>query len=188
MAYEIIDGVQYADNKQILVKAPQDIVGSFVVPIGVKTIQFGAFRSCAKLSEIVFPNSVETIGCSAFEGCASLTSVLLPDALNNLEAYAFKDCVSLKYVSIPEGIVYIGDNAFENCPQLKSLYIPSRINVTGHYIAKNCHPDFTFYCGGREGQYWRKKWDHLDTDGRKKQSTVNYNVPRWWYEKFIQNI
>lgn len=185
MFSDIIDGVRYTDHMKTLVLAPKDIRGRFVVPIGVEKIQFGAFGDCTELTEIVLPNSVTRIGCSTFAGCTSITSVLLPEGLTNIEAYAFDGCKSLKYVSIPDSIVYIGDEAFSNCPELKSLYIPSATNVTGHYIAKNCHPDFTFFCGSREGQYWREKWDHINTDGRKRQSAVTYNVPRWWYEKFV---
>ena len=184
MAYEIIDGARYTDHRKTLVYVSKDICGSFVVPIGVEKIQFGAFRECANLTEVVIPNSVTYIGCSAFEKCVSLTSALLPEGIKNIEAYSFNGCENLKNVCIPEGIVYIGDEAFSNCPKLKNLYIPSSTNVVGHYLAKNNGTDFAFYCGGREGEYWREKWQHINTDGRKHQATVNYNVPRWWYEKF----
>jgi hypothetical protein len=58
--------------------AEAGFTGELVIPEGVKTIGYRAFRGCKNLTSITIPDSVETIGESAFRGLPLLTTVKMP--------------------------------------------------------------------------------------------------------------
>ena len=56
-----------------------------VIPEGVTTIGYGAFRGCTNLKRVTLPDSLEDIGSEAFAGCDSLDrdTLKLPPGLKN---------------------------------------------------------------------------------------------------------
>ena len=92
-------GVLYNKSKTVLIEAPCKIVGSYVIPDGVTTIDVSAFAHCSGLGAIAIPNSVTSIKEAAFYDCDCLTDI-----------------------SLSENIASIGARTFDNCARLSDLY------------------------------------------------------------------
>ena len=75
MAYIDEYGVEFSNDKKILVRCPETIVGSYIIPNSVTSIGDAAFHDCSSLTSIVIPDSVTSIGDWAFEYCSSLTAI-----------------------------------------------------------------------------------------------------------------
>ena len=88
-----------------------------VIPEGVTSIGYCAFRGVAGLTSIVIPESVTVIGENAFAFCYDLTGDLtFPNSVQTIGASAFFDCQSLDgTLTIGESVTFIGDWAFRNC-------------------------------------------------------------------------
>ncbi len=79
-------GVKYAyidrnRTKKILLKAPEDIEGEYVVDESTVIIAADAFLQCEKLTKVVLPDGLQVIGRSAFEGCESLEPPAVPPSV-----------------------------------------------------------------------------------------------------------
>lgn len=96
---------------------------SIDIPFGVMSIKNYAFLSCESLQSIDIPNSVKTIGDSAFAGCISLQSIDIPDSVTTIRTYAFMCCESLRNLDIPDSVTTIGACAFYGCKSLQSIEI-----------------------------------------------------------------
>ncbi len=83
-----------------------------VIPDGVTSIGYGAFRNCSSLTSVTIPDSATSIGRSAFEGCSGLTSVTIPNSVTSIGNGAFEDCSRLASVVIPDSVTSIGGDAF----------------------------------------------------------------------------
>ena len=161
MEYIDIYGVKFSNDKTKLVRCPETIVGSYIIPDSVAIIENSAFYACSSLVSITIPNSVTEIGKGAFanckslssinipmgitsiksdtfSGCLSLKSIYLPNTLNEIGSYAFKNCSSLTFMRIPEFVTKIGIRAFEGCSSLESVTIPCEIKELGCCIFKGC--------------------------------------------------
>jgi hypothetical protein len=106
-SYSSIDGVLFTKDRDNLIFYPPGKEGSYIVPDGVTSIDYGAFANCAALTAVVIPDSVTTVAVNAFQGCASLASVTIGRGLLNLEnpgglppKYLFADCPSLTNVTV----------------------------------------------------------------------------------------
>jgi hypothetical protein len=87
-----------------------------VIPDGVTSIGYCAFRGIAGLTSIAFPESLTTIGENAFAFCYDLTGDLtIPNSVQTIGPSAFFDCQSLGALTIGESVTLIGDYAFRNC-------------------------------------------------------------------------
>ena len=62
-------GVKYSKDGRKLLKAPQNLDGTYSIKEGVRIICDNAFDECYSLSSLVIPDSVTSIGESAFGGC-----------------------------------------------------------------------------------------------------------------------
>ena len=93
-------GVLFAKEQTVLLRAPRAIPTTYMIPEGVDTIGKAAFRYCENLTDFSIPNGVTTV-----------------------EDYAFNACLKLKTVSIPESITYIGENAFSFCINLTGFNV-----------------------------------------------------------------
>ena len=85
-------GVKYSKDGRKLLKAPQNLDGTYSVKKGTKIICDMAFYDYSSLSSLVIPDSVIIIGFGAFEGCSSLRSLVIPDSVTSIGNEAFRGC------------------------------------------------------------------------------------------------
>ena len=85
-------GVEYSKDGRKLLKAPQNLDGTYSVKKGTKIICDMAFYDYSSLSSLVIPDSVIIIGFGAFEGCSSLRSLVIPDSVTSIGNEAFRGC------------------------------------------------------------------------------------------------
>ncbi len=93
-----------------------------VIPYGVTSIDYGAFRGCAGLTSIVIPNSVTGIGNEAFYYCTSLTSITISYGVTSIGYNAFSGCRGLTSIAISNSVTSIDYGAFSGCTALKIIY------------------------------------------------------------------
>ena len=118
-------GVKYSKDGRKLLKAPQELngtypirkglYGTYSIKEGTKIICDMAFDSCRSLSSLVIPESVTSIGDCAFRGCKSLAEVVFPNSVTNIGKFAFSMCKSLTDIVIPDSVTSIGKDAFSGC-------------------------------------------------------------------------
>ena len=84
------------------------------LPANLKTIQYGTFKDCTALNEIVFPKRAEIIADHSFENC-NITNLNLPDGLKRIYKCAL-DIDETSSFALPDSIEYIGINAFCGYP------------------------------------------------------------------------
>ena len=110
-------GVKYSKDGRKLLKAPQELDGTYSIRKGTKVICDEAFRwskfiGCRSLASLVIPDSVSCIGSGAFAGCRSLSSVVIPDGVTCIGDSAFWGCTSLSNIVIPDSVVNLNGNPF----------------------------------------------------------------------------
>ena len=146
----IIDefGVKYSKDGRKLLKAPQNLDGTYSIKEGVRIICDNAFESCTSLSSlvisdsvagIVIPDGVTSIGDYAFVGCIFVTRFVIPNSVTSIGDHAFEDCFSLTSIVIPDGVTSIGNEAFWGCTSLSSLVIPDGVTSIGDYAFGECN-------------------------------------------------
>ena len=116
-------GVKYSKDGRKLLKAPQELDGTYSIRKGTKVICDEAFRwskfiGCRSLTSLVIPDSVTNIGDYAFWGCSDLADIVIPDSVTSIGDGAFVGCTSLKSLVIPDGVTSIGAWAFSGCNNL----------------------------------------------------------------------
>ena len=125
-------GVKYSKDGRKLLKAPQELDGTYSIRKGTKVICDEAFRwskliGCRSLTSLVIPDSVTNIGDYAFWGCSDLADIVIPDGVTSIGDYAFEGCESLRSVVIPDGVTSIGDYVFSGCRSLTDIVIPNSV-------------------------------------------------------------
>ena len=125
-------GVKYSKDGRKLLKAPQELDGTYSIRKGTKVICDEAFRwskfiGCRSLTSLVISDSVTNIGDYAFWGCSDLADIVIPDGVTSIGDYAFEGCESLRSVVIPDGVTSIGDYVFSGCRSLTDIVIPNSV-------------------------------------------------------------
>jgi hypothetical protein len=82
---------------------------------GLEVIGEGAFYECTALHEIVVPPTVKSIKFGAFRECSRLTTATLLNGLEEIGKYAFYNCPSLQGITIPPAVKMINDGTFSGC-------------------------------------------------------------------------
>ncbi len=108
--------VLYIDNH--LIKANENISGSYSIKEGTKNIANCAFEECTSLEEITIPEGITKIRYRAFYDCTSLANVNLPNSLTSIGIDTFYNCTSLTNIDIPDSVTAIGDEAFYGVPNI----------------------------------------------------------------------
>ena len=88
MAYIDNFGVQYSDDRKILIKFPIDYSGSYKIPEGVEFIEKGAFKE-----EYGLGSQPE------YKGCDGLLSIVIPNSLDDIDII-LKWCKNLQQISV----------------------------------------------------------------------------------------
>lgn len=142
------------------------VLTSIVLPSGLESIGYSAFRACESLTELtilpaglksigeyafyqskmlsgslVFPEGLKSIGHDAFNYCEKLTGdLILPQSLTVLGYGAFSRCKGFDGVLVlSDSITSIGQNTFNGCSGLKGdLDLPSRLKSIGNYAFGSC--------------------------------------------------
>lgn len=97
-----IDGVQFSENMETLIKFPKDKdVTSYTIPEGVEIIDYYAFENCTQLKEVIFPEGLKEIHQCSFVHCNNLESVRLPSSLIHIGDWTFGSCSKLKEIFVP---------------------------------------------------------------------------------------
>ncbi len=100
MAYIDKYGVEFSDDRKILISCPKEFRGEYIIPNSVTSIGDGAFRGCSGLTSVTIPNSVISIGEWAFSGCSGLTSVTIPNSFIIIGRGAFSYCSGLTTINV----------------------------------------------------------------------------------------
>ncbi|MGN1418890.1 MAG: leucine-rich repeat protein, partial [Acutalibacteraceae bacterium] len=130
------NNVLYIGNH--LIKANNELSGSYSIKDGTKTISDNAFEFCSYLTNLTIPGSVTSIGNNVFYNCTGLTSVIIGNGVTSIGNSAFSYCIKLSSVSIPSSVSSIGDYAFYNCDGLTSITIGDGVTNIGDYAFYNC--------------------------------------------------
>ncbi len=145
-SYASVDGVLFNKALTILIQCPGAMIGSYVIPDSVTSIESYAFYFCTSLTSITIPDSVTIIGNSAFCGCLSLASITIGKGVTSIESYAFYGCTSLASIEFL-GFVspnYVGESWIG--------FNPSSIRGHAYEISNFPVPGSTFY-GLTMGEY-----------------------------------
>ena len=160
-AIEDEHGVKYSRDGKRLLKAPEEIAGSYAIKNGTKVVCNRAFAFCANLSSLYIPNSVQMIGNAAFGSCDfstltipdnvlsigdslfvfcdNLSSVKFSNSLTGIGKFTFELCHSLSSVSLPDNLISIGESAFGECALLVNIKIPNSVKIVGKGAFRGCN-------------------------------------------------
>lgn len=125
MAYIDSYGVEYSDDRKILVKCPSSLEGSYTVLQGTTIIGEKAFEGCEKITEVNLPDSIKEINPLSFFKCKTITSFSIPENVEHVGKCAFRLCDALSEVIIRSNYVSMAKDAFLGCNGIRKLSIPS---------------------------------------------------------------
>ena len=129
-----VNGIFYKYNSSIrgyvIETVPGDISGDIVIPVGLKEIPQGAFRS-RNITSVSIPSTVTVIGKDAFVSCTLLEKVTIQGSNISIGDNAFSQSgVKNVVFSDENSILIIGDSAFENS-KLTSFQFPKHTGKVG---------------------------------------------------------
>ena len=132
MRYLTVDGIQYDDERETLIRCPEEKAGMVDIPSGITTIGQAAFRYCGNLTGVSIPKSVVKIEREAFAFCGGLTGIHIPFPKDSsytliIGEGAFQGCGNLRYAALPKEFGLEGSEEkyiepFKGCSQLKAVY------------------------------------------------------------------
>lgn len=117
---------------------------SIKIPENVTEIEYGAFMSCASLSEVAIPGTVSAIGTKAFEGTAWLEDWRSGNGTNDSDFLIVGDGILLAYkgneahVELPDGVKQIGAEAFKGHTEILDVEVPASVNKICAEAFRNC--------------------------------------------------
>ena len=115
----------------VLKEAGSDKIVGFLIPEGVKTIDWKAFFGQQKLQTINIPSTVTAIGEYAFKGCTNWSSeIVIPDGLVSIAGEAFNGCQNIKGKLEFKALNSLRGSAFYNCKGLTGLSFSSTCTLT----------------------------------------------------------
>ena len=101
-----------SSNKKLYLN--NELLTSFTIPNGVRSIYSYAFYKCSGLTNVTIPDSVTSIGWCAFDGCRGLTSISIPHSVTYIGNWAFRSCTGLTSITIPNSVTSIGERAINS--------------------------------------------------------------------------
>ena len=112
--------------------------GDVIIPDGVASIGWYAFKGCSGLTSVTIPGSVTKIGNEAFRSCGSLTSITIPGSVTEIGSSAFRGCVGLMSVTISNSVTKKGNDVFKDCAGLTSINISDSVTEIGINLFSGC--------------------------------------------------
>ncbi len=155
------DGAYYTNaDKEILIRVPTSIEGSFTIPESVRFVMNYAFSGCSKLNEIIIPDTLETVDYLgdfnfyfdddgvAYESNEKKVLIrvpmslagefTVPESVRIIHSDAFSCCSELTSITLHDNITYIGDNAFSACAGIFSITLPANLKHLGSFAFSEC--------------------------------------------------
>jgi len=111
--------------------------GNVIIPLGITTIGYSAFRNCSSLTSVTIPASVTGIGSFAFSNCTRLIRVTIPSSVTSIERSAFYRCSNLVSIIIPSSVTSISQFAFFGCSSLTSVTVSRRTSIGENAFPNN---------------------------------------------------
>lgn len=108
-----------------------------IIPEGITSIGYGAFRNSSSLREVTLPSTLVTIDELAFEGCSAIESIVIPDGVTTIAGSAFNKCSNLSSINFPSSLSSIGDYAFGETG-FTEFTVPDESVEIGSYILRSC--------------------------------------------------
>ena len=88
---------------------------------GMKTLCFGAFAGCPKLTEVVMEDPVDLRGARIFQGCPLLAD---EEGFVIIKGTLYDYCGKASVVTVPEHVEYVDEGAFSDHDQLIKVIFP----------------------------------------------------------------
>lgn len=127
------------DNKYVTTSTNTYL--DLTLPVGVTSIDKGAFAGNTKLRAINFGNAIQTVDESAFSGCNNLSTIDLANLyshINTIPKNCFYGCNVLQVASIPSTVQNIGEGAFYQCNAIDNLILGDNIKTVGKNAFAMC--------------------------------------------------
>jgi hypothetical protein len=102
---------------------------------GMKTLCFGAFAGCPKLTEVVIQEPVELQGERIFQGCPGLAD---EDGFVIIRGILYDYYGGAAEVTIPDHVIYIDEGAFRDQKQLVKVNIPDSVEGIANCAFEGC--------------------------------------------------
>lgn len=136
--FQVVDGILFNEELTSVVKCPQQITGSVIIPSTVSVINAYSFENCGTIAEVMIPQNCVFIGRSAFSGCESLRKLTIPENMEYIDHYAFEECENLREILIPDNVTYLGKSAFSNCKALEIAVIGEGVTALKQKLFSGC--------------------------------------------------
>ena len=147
--WEIPNVIEKKDIKHIIIGDGITSIGSYVfenlinletvsIPDSVQNIEIGAFRFCAKLTEVHLPEGLTRISESTFNACSGLRIVNIPSTVTEIQRLAFTKCYALENLTFPEGLKKIGEYAFGSMEAMDTVNLPKTVTTIEDKAFNNC--------------------------------------------------
>ena len=106
----------------------------------MKSIGYGAFQNCQKISKVGIPSSVVNIGHYAFSNCSGLKQCVFAEdiQIDNISSSMFHECKNLEKITIPSSVTTIEGQAFLGCSKLEKIKIPSSVTTIEGWAFYGC--------------------------------------------------
>ncbi len=142
----------------------QSTVKEIILPEGITTIDFDAFKECNFLEKINLPTTLIKIGNEAFAFCFQLKEIIVPENVTEIPYECFLYCESLESVTLPATLTTIGQCAFSDCTALKSITIPASVTtfIGTPFLACWSLQEVTFLCS--EFSYQNPNFGYIEED------------------------
>ena len=127
------------DRTVVGIRGDSSDIDNVLLPETVLHVGPNSFRSCFRLTSVIFPTKLRTIGDGAFSDCDHLISVSMPETVIHVGDEAFSRCFSLISITLPAGLVKVGIRIFHQCKGLTSVTLPEGVTQIGHNAFSYCH-------------------------------------------------